>query len=232
MPLSTLIDRWLPSRCELCGKPTRNRPGLCLTCEHTLPFVDPVKHCRYCASARGTPCPLCSYERPPISRLRSLCHYRSPLDMWVPRLKFHNELALARLLGALFADNVILPGEKLPHALIPLPLHRQRLGERGFDQPLEVCRPIAEKTDIPLRPELLSRRKSTRRQSEMDMEHRQGNLLGAFSVNLPSHGATLPDYVAIFDDVYTTGATINEAAWCLRAAGVTRIEAWVIAHAD
>ena len=152
--------------------------------------------------------------------------------MWVPRLKFHGELGLARLLGGLFADRVVFTPGQIPECVIPLPLHNNRLEERGFDQPLEICRSMSDRVNVPLRPELLVRCRATRRQSQMDMEHRQDNLRGAFSVNIADDNVTLPLFVAIFDDVYTTGATINEAAACLLDAGVERVEAWVIAHAD
>lgn len=251
-PWERLLDAWIPSRCGLCQVATRHRHGLCARCEGALPWTDPVWACRTCATPltalddgvrAGLPpllfdlrkCPVCDYEQPPVDAVRALFQYRTPIDFWVPQLKFHRNLSLARLMGELCADRLHHQGPVMdawPEALIPVPLHQGRLRERGFDQPLELAKPIAKRLGLVLRTDLLIRSRATQKQSETDLENRQSNLFDAFSVNLTAYSEKLPAHVAILDDVMTTGATLHEAALALLDAGVTRVEAWVIARAE
>ena len=246
------VDAWIPSKCTLCQTATRHRHGLCVDCEAALPFVNPATVCRTCAASLPsldaevsaavspflfdlTKCPICDYEQPPLDVMRSVFEYRTPVDFWVPQVKFHRNLALARLMGELCADRLRALGPSLdrwPDALIPVPLHTSRLKERGFDQPLELAKPMASRMGIALRTDILERRRATVKQSETDLEHRQSNLIGAFCAKIDASSPTFPAHVAILDDVMTTGATLHEAALCLLDAGVTRVEAWVVARAE
>lgn len=246
------MDAWIPSKCTLCQTSTKYRHGLCARCELQLPYVEPSTVCRTCAAGLPTldedvaaalspflfdpqKCPICDYEQPPIEVMRSVFHYKTPIDFWVPQVKFHRNLALARLMGELCADRLLELGPALdrwPDALIPVPLHTSRLKERGFDQPLELAKPMATRLKIPLRTDILVRSRATVKQSETDLEHRQSNLLGAFSTNITSTSANFPRHVAILDDVMTTGATLHEAALCVLDAGVETVEAWVVARAE
>lgn len=246
------MDALIPSTCTLCQAPTRHRHGLCRACELQLPFLDPSTVCRMCAAPLPVmeegvagalspflfdlrKCPICDYEEPPVAVMRSVFQYRTPIDFWVPQVKFHRALSLARLMGELCGERLCEMGPALgrwPDVLIPVPLHTSRLKERGFDQPLELARPLSARLGIPLRTDILVRGRATVKQSETDLEHRQSNLFGAFMVNLSSFSQTLPEHVAILDDVMTTGATLHEAALCLQDAGVLTVEAWVVARAE
>jgi ComF family protein len=114
-----------------------------------------------------------------------------------------------------------------PDALIPLPLHRRRLRSRGFDQTLELARPLAKALAIPLLDDVLVRVRETAPQSRLDAPARRRNLSRAFAVRA---GATLPAHVALVDDVMTTGATLHAAAGALLRAGVARVDTWVCAR--
>jgi len=114
-----------------------------------------------------------------------------------------------------------------PDAIVPVPLHPSRLRRRGYDQALELAKPIARELGIPLLANALQRVRATAPQSELDAGARQRNLRRAFAVK---DGAELPAHVALIDDVMTTGATLNAAAKVLRRAGVARVDAWVCAR--
>src|SRR3546814_7526919 len=114
-----------------------------------------------------------------------------------------------------------------PQALLAVPLHRARLRTRGYDQALELARPLARALVIPLLPGALVRSRATSPQSELDAARRRRNLRGAFSV---APDTRLPAHVALVDDVMTTGATLHAAAIALRRAGVMRVDAWVCAR--
>ena len=110
---------------------------------------------------------------------------------------------------------------------MPIPLHRSRLRQRGYDQALELAKPLARALGVPLRNDLLRRRHATAPQSELHADERQRNLRDAFVTNA---GVVLPAHVALVDDVMTTGATLHAAATALHRAGVARVDAWVCAR--
>lgn len=152
--------------------------------------------------------------------------YHFPLDRLVPRFKFHDDLAAGRLLAELMIEG--LADTPLPQALVPVPLHASRLRQRGYDQALELARPLARHLQLPLLADALLRVRATAPQSELDAAARRRNLRQAFRV-LP--GAALPVHVALVDDVMTTGTTLRAAAQTLARAGVERVDAWVCARA-
>lgn len=170
-------------------------------------------------------CPACSVQPPPLDATHAAFDYAFPLDRLLPRLKFHRDFAAGRVLAQCMAEHFAdLPR---PQALVPVPLHRGRLRQRGFDQALELARPLARALDLPLQAGLLHRCRATHAQSRLDADARARNLRGAFRVDAR---AALPAHVALVDDVMTTGATLHAAAKALRAAGVARIDAWVCAR--
>ena len=114
-----------------------------------------------------------------------------------------------------------------PQALVPVPLHATRLRQRGYDQALELAKPLAQALGIPLHADALQRQRATAAQSELDAEARKRNLRGAFALH---PGQALPEHVVLVDDVMTTGATLQAAAKTLRRAGVLRVDAWVCAR--
>ena len=170
-------------------------------------------------------CAACLQRPPPLDATWAAFLYAAPLDRLLPRYKFHGDLAAGRLLAQLMAQ--AWSGDVRPQALVPVPLHQARLRRRGYDQALELARPLATALDLPLRCDLLQRVRATAAQSQLDAASRRRNLRGAFRAG----GRDLPAHVALVDDVMTTGATVHAAAEALRRAGVARVDAWVCARA-
>ena len=110
---------------------------------------------------------------------------------------------------------------------MPSPAASGRLRRRGYDQALELARPLAATLGLPLRADLLRRVRATAAQSELDAAARRRNLRAAFR----AADVAMPAHVALVDDVMTTGATLHAAARALRRAGVERVDAWVCARA-
>jgi predicted amidophosphoribosyltransferase len=119
-----------------------------------------------------------------------------------------------------------------PDALIPLPLHPRRLRARGYDQALELARPLAQRFGLPLRTDLLTRVRDTAPQSRLDAPARRKNLRRAFAVHRTALARTPLKHVVLIDDVMTTGATLHAAAEALLRAGVERVDAWVCARVE
>jgi ComF family protein len=154
--------------------------------------------------------------------------YAAPLDRWLPRFKFHHDLAAGRLLSHLMLEACATAPR--PDALIPVPLHRKRLRSRGYDQALELAKPLARALSLPLRTDLLRRQRATSAQSSLHASERRENLRGAFLMGPTAMSRPLPRHVALIDDVMTTGATLHAAAQALAEAGVRRIDAWTCAR--
>jgi ComF family protein len=218
-----------PTRCLVCGEAGGEAWDLCPACAEALPRMG--RACRCCAlpladaEAAGAVCGACLSGPPPLDAVHAACLYAAPVDRLLPRFKFHEDLAAGRLLAQVMTEAFAeLPR---PDALVPVPLHRARLRRRGYDQALELARPLARALHVPLRDDLLRRVRATAAQSERDAAARRRNVRGAFAV-VP--GVTLPRHVVLVDDVMTTGATLHAAARALRRAGVERIDAWVCAR--
>jgi len=151
-----------------------------------------------------------------------LWRYEFPCDRLVQALKYRARLSLAGFFARSLASRP-LPEVDL---IVPMPLHRRRLAERGFNQALEIARGLARHLGRPIEPRSVLRVKDTLPQTELPYEERTKNVRGAFLCKLDLSRAS----VAVLDDVMTTGATLNELARALKRAGATRVENFVIAR--
>lgn len=231
---------WRP-RCLGCGDHGTNGRDLCPACDAALPRIHVA--CATCglplrasaadvdapgAMASDLRCGACRRSPPPLTCVSAPFLYAAPLDRWLPRFKFHHDLAAGRLLSQLMLD--ACASAPRPDALVPVPLHRTRLRSRGYDQALELAKPLSRALSLPLRTDLLSRTRATAAQSSLDADARQGNLRGAFVVARTAGDGPLPAHAALVDDVMTTGATLHAAARALLEAGIARVDAWTCAR--
>jgi ComF family protein len=217
--------RLCPPRCLACAEAAVPGTDLCAACAAALPWNDAA--CARCAlplPVAAEACGACLQRPPPLQAAHAAFRYAAPVDRLLPRFKFHRDLAAGRLLAEAMARRfAALPR---PDALLAVPLHPSRLRRRGYDQALELGRPLAAALELPLLTGALVRARATRPQSELDAAGRRRNLRGAFTVARQP----LPAHVVLVDDVMTTGATLHAAATALRRAGVARVEAWVCAR--
>lgn len=227
------LRHFWPPTCMACGLAGDVASGrdLCAACHLALPWN---RHaCRRCAlplpaADAGGLCGGCLTTASLLERVTASFAYAAPLDRLLPMFKFHQSMAAGRLLSGLMAETLSGAASRSPNAvLVPIPLHRRRLRQRGYDQALELARPLAGRLGLPLAAGLLIRPKATGAQSRLDKSARQRNLSGAFVVN---PRCVIPPHVILIDDVMTTGATLEAAAQALRVAGVGRVEAWVCAR--
>lgn len=241
-----------PTRCLACGDRGDDGIDLCTACAARLPWN--TSACRCCAMPLPCPfpdfllgpsalrlpdaavkssqvCGAClsrpigSVRHAPLAQVHAACVYAAPVDRLLLRFKFHHDLAAGGLLAQLMAQ--ALAAAPRPDAIVPVPLHRARLRQRGYDQALELARPLARALDLDLLPGGLRRTRATTAQSQLDAAQRRRNLRLAFAV---PPGIGLPAHVVLVDDVMTTGATLHAAALALRRAGVARVDAWVCAR--
>jgi ComF family protein len=229
--LINIQDWLLPRLCPACGGWTGPGRDLCSGCERTLPRL--AHACPRCATAYAHPgihgeCGACQRRPPAFMRSVALYRYEPPVDHFIRALKFHQQLGLARMLGEQLARRVAQE-TAWPDVIIPVPLHTTRLRERGYNQALEIARPVARALGVPLDRHSLVRVRATSAQAGMSVGARRKNVRGAFALR---NGAPVQNRrVALVDDVLTTGSTAQAAAQCLRAAGAREVEVWVIARA-
>lgn len=228
--LKNIQDTFYSPTCLLCGRQTGAKRDICAACERDLPWN---RHaCQRCAAPLPTDqesrvCGQCLRHPPAWHAAVSPLRYAWPLDQLIQRFKFKADLATGNLLGCLLAGYLAADPAPRPDCLIPVPLHPARLKERGFNQALELARPVGRRLRVPLVPELCRRLRHTEVQSTLDAKSRQRNLQGAFEVFPRVRGLT----VAILDDVVTTGATASALCLALHEAGAREVRVWSLARA-
>lgn len=232
--LRSLSFRLLPGCCVQCGGASAHGRDLCAACEADLPWN--LSCCGRCAlplvQAAGL-CGRCLKSAPEFDRALCALRYEWPLDALVTRFKFGADLAAGRVLAEVLTrdlqQRLASLDQRLPRPqwLMPVPLHAERLQERGFNQALELARPLAQALDIPLCADGLQRQRATPRQTGLTALHRRRNVRGAFVVT-----ADVRDrHIALVDDVITTAATVRECARVLRRAGAASVQVWAVARA-
>ncbi|MDR3387850.1 MAG: ComF family protein [Rudaea sp.] len=219
----------LPPRCLLCGGRGDGARDLCAACAADLAHNRLC--CPRCALPLQTPalrCGECLKNMPPFFAASAPFVYGHPLDLLMARLKFGQSLAAGRVLSEMWLGALRESMPAKPSALLPVPLHASRLRERGYNQALELARPLARALEIPVLHAALQRTRATPAQVNLDAKVRRRNLQGAFAV---VENVALPAHVALVDDVMTTGATLRECARVLLRAGVERVDVWALARA-
>lgn len=218
-----------PPTCTLCGDPGYHDLDLCRACDAALPRIR--RACPTCGlplapAARPSLCGRC-LRHPPRYHARLVAPYRyaDPLAPLIQRMKFSQDLGLANLLGGLLARRVARAPR--PDWLVPVPLHRARLRERGYNQSLEIARMVGRRLDLPLWPKAAQRIRATQPQTTLERRERRTNVRGAFAAAPAVAGARL----ALIDDVVSTGHTIEALTRVLCEAGAAEIQVWAVARA-
>ena len=219
-----IAQRVLPGLCLLCAGRAA-RANLCDGCRADLPYL-PRDRCPQCAapSLECAICGACLQQSPLFDQALASCAYAYPLDRLVHAFKYSGQLAVAPLLADLLLREV--RDEPRPELIVPMPLSRERLRERGFNQALEIARPIAAALGIQLSVDACLRVQHAPPQSALAWAERAKNISGAFVCMEDIAGRS----VAVVDDVLTTGATLNEIARVLRLRGASRVTGWVAAR--
>ena len=213
----------MPQDCLLCGAPAGNRV-LCRACNDSLPRL-PAALCPVCAlpSPAAEICGACLRQPPHFDASVAGFRYDFPVDRLVQALKYDHRLALAPW----FAQALLQQAPPDAELMLALPLSRRRLSERGFNQALEIARPLARSLGLPLPAEACARILEGAPQASLPWQERQGNVRGVFECSVDLAGKS----VIVVDDVMTTGASLNEFARTLKKHGARYVTNWVVARA-
>jgi ComF family protein len=214
----------LEQDCLLCGA-TSGDAVLCMDCVADLPRLSTLR-CPQCAlpTPHGERCGQCLSKPPHFDATVASFSYDFPLDKLVQSFKYAHRLALGAWLGTQLATDARNCQADL---IIPLPLHPLRLRERGFNQALELARPIGAAHGWPIDTQICSRIRHTPAQAELPWRERVKNIRGAFNCAGDLTGKS----IALVDDVMTTGASLNECARTLKLHGAARVTLLVVARA-
>ena len=226
--------------CCLCDTQGLSGLDLCHECHKSLPH----NHisCARCAVPVDRPttdeqyrqlCGRCLSKPGDIDEAIIPFLYRPPVDFMIKRLKFSEENKFSRLLGELLSDAVERrysdeSGQDFPDVILPVPVHRQRLLERGFNQAEQIARTVSHRFGMMPDTHTVIRSTSKLPQSSLSAAQREANIRRAFEVRHPDNVQGL--HVAIIDDVYTTGATARALSRRLKSAGASRISMWAVAR--
>ena len=224
--LNNALQTILPLRCTICGAAGAL---ICSVCQADLPVLKST--CRRCGASLAktnnqTHCGECISAPPHYHLTLSPFAYRPPINQLIAALKYQRRLSLVPLLANSLARHVELYASSVD-ALLPVPLHASKLRQRGFNQALELARPLARGFGLPLMLHTVERQRATPSQLSLHADERQRNVRNAFRVRQPCHYKR----IAIVDDVMTTGSTVNEIARLLVQVGVEEIQIWCIARA-
>ena len=213
----------LPRDCLLCSA-TSNNAVLCPDCNDHLPRLT-MQRCPQCAlpTPGAEVCGACMKHVPYFDATTAIWQYDFPIDRMIQSLKYSRRLASADFFGAELA---MLPMSAADF-ILPVPLSARRLQQRGFNQSVEIARPLAQQLGIPLELKNIHRQRDTTPQTSLPWKERAKNIRHAFECRIDLAGKT----VLVVDDVMTTGATLNELARTLKAHGAVRVENRVLARA-
>lgn len=224
--LSGLVDALLPRACLLCGDHSSN--PLCDGCSADLPrLTGPL--CPVCATplaASAPACGACLKSPPAFDATLATLRYSYPIDRLIRNLKFGSRLASADFFARCMLA-AIQPARPEGTLIMPVPLSRPHLRERGFNQALEIARPLARALALPLDAGSLVRPKETLPQSRLPWRARKGNVRNAFECRRDLTGET----IIVVDDVMTSGATLDAVARTLKDHGAARVINWVATRA-
>ena len=221
--LSFLTDLLVPQDCCVCGRESAGAL-VCEHCREALP-LQPSAGCPRCAvpTTDGALCGSCLSEPPAFDATLTAFSYAFPVDRMVQALKYRYRLAVA----AYFTDKLAKLGRPSDiDVILPVPLHVQRLRERGFNQAVEIARPLARAWGVPLELACVQRVSHLAPQASLTWKQRKDSMRGAFRCGKRLDGQT----VLLVDDVMTTGATLDALARTVKAHGARRVVNLVVAR--
>ena len=226
-----------PQRCLGCAVLIDSGTAFCSPCQRAVaPILAPL--CQRC----GVPfvsgplhvCGRCFRQEPVFRLARSWAYYDSagrglqPLSTAIQRFKYQRNLGVGEGLAELAAKHFPLTAEEYDY-VFPVPLHSERLRWRGFNQSLVLAQAIGKKHKIAVDPFALRRIKPTTPQTQLNERERRANVSGAFSVSDPER--LVGKHILLVDDVYTSGATVEESARTLYQGGAQAVDVFTLTRA-
>jgi ComF family protein len=219
---SSIDDSGIPHFCAgCCADFARIQGSICPRCGRPFESPEALSH------SPDHECGACRKNPPLFDQAVSVGYFEGPLREAVHQFKYRPCRSLGRPLGQWMVENIRLMLEI--DFVMPVPLHVKRLKQRGFNQALLLAHRMSEAYRIPLSYDNLYRARPTRPQVELSGAERLRNVAGAFALRCPEK--LEGKKVILIDDVFTSGATMNECAAVLKSAGADHVTAFTLARA-
>ena len=221
-----LFGSIFPNKCLLCHQNLSPHKEFCRHCHKTLPFN--AIACPVCAAIVSLPvrCGQCLSCKPFFDSSLSVFEFTEPVSRFIYKFKYHHQFNLGKTLSLELAAAIEAQKNELPDLIIPVPLHRKRLRQRGFNQSAMIARHVAKKLKIPFKNNYLIRHKFSVPQIELSAKQRRQAVNNAFAVKNKQRYK----HIALVDDVVTTTHTVNQAAKALKKTGTQFVSVWSLAR--
>jgi len=228
----------LPPACSACSALLADHPmaqavGWCSDCLAQVippgPAACPICAQPYHPQVNSTHlCRDCLQDPPPFTRVHAVGRYQDVLQDALHRYKYRGQLLFERPLACLLNQTLArTASDYRPDLVVAVPLHAERLRQRGFNQAHQLAKAVARQHQAPTATRLLQRQRPTSTQQGLKRAERQRNLRGAFALTEPLHGQR----ILLVDDVMTTGATARECGRTLLNGGAGEVQVAVIGRA-
>lgn len=210
---TAFLDIIYPPKCPACKTPVSAQGAWCQACLDKILSVRQINMVEHNLTA--------------LDSCRVVCEYTGALKRLIHDMKFRQQQKYAIYLSWLIQQNIDI--KYFPHIdyVIPIPLHAERLKERGYNQAEAIFKDWAKAGDMLWRPELLERTRHTIPQWELKMTERRQNMKNAFVTTRPE--MVTNKHIIIVDDIITTGITLDECAKVLKKAGAASVHGLVVA---
>jgi len=227
--LNDLGEVFFPPQCLGCDEIIHpfDSQIFCPACDKQVHFIT-GSICRICGTtfpdspAEGHLCGDCLEKIPYFSCARAIFSYKDIIFNAIHKFKYKKDLSSGEILASFMAGFPFPDIDFADYSLmIPVPLHIKRLRERGFNQSLILARAIGEKRNIHVDFSVLKRHKFTLTQTRSNKKERKQNIRGAFEIT--DREKIAGKSILLIDDVYTTGATVNECAKTLIKGGAQKV---------
>ena len=222
--MNFLVELLFPRRCPVCDRPVDKMGAyVCKKCRLKIKYVQ-SPYCMKCGKGvKSEETELCGDCRNGVhffTAQRALYEYDT-MKAAIYRFKYEGRREYAEFFGRELAQKL---GDRIllwkPDVIVPVPLHKEREKQRGYNQAALIAKELGRRLDIPVDVKYISRVRKTLAQKNLNGKERQNNLKNAFKI---SQNDVKLNTVIVVDDIYTTGATMDEMAECLKRAGVREV---------
>jgi len=222
-----------PNVCLHCNNVGHNEMDLCELCFQNLPWVGFA--CQQCAlplpNSNSNSCGACTNRDLFFDYASAPFQFDGFIRDAIYQFKFNQKLNQGKLLAQLLLQHIEGQQLEVPDLIIPVPLHKKRMQQRGYNQALEIARIVSKNLGSELDYKAVYRNRDTSVQMELPAKQRHKNVKDAFSLKIGA-GDLADKHVCIIDDVMTTGNTVNEVGKCLKISGVKSVDVWCVARVN
>lgn len=221
--IDKILDLIYPEKCPFCGTlVSREEEGICEACKSKLPYIGEPR-CMMCGKPISSEteefCYDCKKTRHIFDGGRNLWIHKESVRQAVYSFKYHDRKCYGKIFGREMAKKMSTYLNTIgAEALVPIPLHKKRYRDRGYNQAQVLASEIGRQINLPVE-DILIRTKETNPQKMLSDIQRRKNIEGAFALK----GECTYRTVVLVDDIYTTGSTLDEAAKVLKKAGASKV---------